>query len=60
MLREDYDAAKNVLENALDIDATSFEALYNMGKCKIIWCFKIIITSNSFRFRIGIQKDWRL
>lgn len=32
MLRERYDIAKFMFNNALEIDASLFEALYNMGK----------------------------
>lgn len=33
MMKEKYDIAKFMFNNALEIDATLFEALYNMGKC---------------------------
>lgn len=32
MMREKYDVAKFMFNNALEIDATLFEAIYNMGK----------------------------
>lgn len=35
MMKEKYDIAKFMFNNALEIDATLFEALYNMGKVSI-------------------------
>lgn len=32
MMREKFDAAKFMFTNALEIDATLFEAIYNMGE----------------------------
>lgn len=32
MMREKFDVAKFMFGNALEIDATLFEAIYNMGK----------------------------
>jgi hypothetical protein len=32
MMKEKYDIAKFMFNNALEIDATLFEALYDMGK----------------------------
>jgi Tfp pilus assembly protein PilF len=32
MMKEKFDAAKFMFSNALEIDATLFEAIYNMGK----------------------------
>lgn len=35
MMREKFDVAKFMFGNALEIDATLFEAIYNMGKTKV-------------------------
>lgn len=35
MMREKFDVAKFMFANALEIDATLFEAVYNMGGCNL-------------------------
>jgi Tfp pilus assembly protein PilF len=35
MMREKFDVAKFMFTNALEIDATLFEAIYNMGEWRI-------------------------
>lgn len=38
MMKEKFDAAKFMFTNALEIDATLFEAIYNMGETLLLCC----------------------
>lgn len=48
MMKEKFDAAKFMFTNALEIDATLFEAIYNMGEILLLkvesWHFLMLST----------------
>lgn len=45
MLKEKFDVAKFMFSNALEIDATLFEAIYNMGKMNKIMLDIVLMES---------------
>lgn len=48
MMREKFDVAKFMFGNALEIDATLFEAIYNMGKRT---CLSVALIPITFFYR---------
>lgn len=56
--KEKYDVAKFMFTNALEIDSTLFEALYNNGKVYIIFVHWTPLQIPLFR--TIAQEDWRL
>lgn len=52
MMREKFDVAKFMFNNALEIDATLFEAIYNMGEWKKGPFVEFLFLSYPYTFQV--------